>query len=91
MTAGRTSTSAVQRRERICAYDDFTHSLPRVTVAKVGSDPLMFTIDNSPGQITGAVNPGHRLAIDKKSGAVYSAFSTLSSPVPITRQTSISC
>ena len=38
------------------------------------TDPLMFTVDNRSGFSTGGINPGHRLAVDKSSGAVYSLF-----------------
>jgi hypothetical protein len=64
------------------AYDDFENGLVRVTVAPA-SDPLVFDVDNPVGTFdasaTGRVNPGHRLAIDKDSGTVYSAWQTSSS------------
>ncbi|MCI0599540.1 MAG: hypothetical protein L0Y50_09565 [Beijerinckiaceae bacterium] len=59
-------------------YDDF-HTAPdmRVAVARA-TDPLNFTIDtrsgfSGPGFVNPA-NPGHRLAVDPRSGAVYSLF-----------------
>jgi hypothetical protein len=56
------------------AYDDFnTAPDMRVAVAEA-IDPLVFDIDNRTGFSTGFVNPGHRLAIDRHSGAVYSLF-----------------
>jgi hypothetical protein len=45
----------------------------RIAVA-AGSSPLNFTTDNISGFSTGGVNPGHRLAINPRSGAVYSLF-----------------
>jgi hypothetical protein len=56
------------------AYDDFnTAPDMRVAVAAANS-PLNFTTDNRTGFSTGFVNPGHRLAVDPRSGAVYSLF-----------------
>ncbi len=57
------------------AYDDF-HTAPdmHVAVAVATDHPLVFNIDNRTGFSTGFVNPGHRLAIDQNSGAVYSLF-----------------
>ena len=57
------------------AYDDF-HTAPDMHVAVAGvTNPLNFTVDNISGFSTGFVNPGHRLAIDPSSGAVYSLSS----------------
>lgn len=56
------------------AYDDF-NTAPDMRVAVAwGINPLRFTTDNRSGFSTGFVNPGHRLAIDPRSGAVYSLF-----------------
>jgi hypothetical protein len=60
------------------AYDDFTNVpnlVVRVAVA-TASDPLVFNIDHPTGSPfnNGVINPGHRLAIDQTSGAVYSLF-----------------
>ena len=60
------------------AYDDFTNVpnlVLRVAVA-TASDPLVFNIDHPSGLPfnDGLINPGHRLAIDRASGAVYSLF-----------------
>jgi hypothetical protein len=58
------------------AYDDF-HTAPdmHVAVAAAASPGLIgFTVDNISGFSTSFVNPGHRLAIDPSSGAVYSLF-----------------
>jgi hypothetical protein len=44
-----------------------------VAVAAATS-PLNFTIDKISGFSGGAINPGHRLAVDPNSGAVYSLF-----------------
>lgn len=57
------------------AYDDFSGAPDmRVAVAAATPSPLNFTTDNLSGLSGGAVNPGHRLAIDPRSGAVYSLF-----------------
>jgi len=45
----------------------------RVAVA-AGADPLNFTVDRVTGISIGSINPGHRLAIDPVTGAVYSLF-----------------
>jgi hypothetical protein len=56
------------------AYDDFSGAPDmRVAVAQ-GTTPPNFTIDGLTGFSTGFVNPGHRLAVDPHSGAVYSLF-----------------
>ena len=55
-------------------YDDF-NTAPDMRVAVASpTDPLIFTIDRRSGFSTGFVNPGHRLATDPRSGAVYSLF-----------------
>lgn len=61
------------------AYDDFTFSPPdgfamRVAVAQGTNPPDFSAADNITGFNTGSVNPGHRLAVDPVSGAVYSLF-----------------
>ena len=58
------------------AYDDFTISPRGMRVAvSTGINPPNFTIDNLAGLgPAGFINPGHRLAVDKNSGAVYSLF-----------------
>ncbi len=56
------------------AYDDF-NTAPNMHVAvAAATNPLNFTVDNISGFSTGFVNPGHRLATDPSSGAVYSLF-----------------
>ena len=56
------------------AYDDFRGAPDmRVAVAE-GTDPPDFTIDNLVGLSTGFVNPGHRLAVDRRTGFIYSLF-----------------
>jgi hypothetical protein len=56
------------------AYDDFRGAPDmRVAVAQ-GTTPPDFTIDNRTGFSTGFVNPGHRLAVDPRTGFVYSLF-----------------
>lgn len=56
------------------AYDDFNTAPDMHVSVAAATDPLMFTIDNRTGFSTGGINPGHRLAIDKRSGTVYSLF-----------------
>lgn len=57
------------------AYDDFgtNPTVMHVAVA-AATDPLVFNIDNVTGSTPQGINPGHRLAIDRSSGAVYSLF-----------------
>jgi hypothetical protein len=58
------------------AYDDFTISPRGMRVAvSTGANPPNFLVDNLAGfGPAGGINPGHRLAVDKNSGAVYSLF-----------------
>jgi hypothetical protein len=63
------------------AYDDFTNGNncvgdacdERVSVS-YGVNPPNFTADNQSGTATGSINPGHRLAVDPRNGAIYSLF-----------------
>lgn len=55
-------------------YDDFSGGPDmQVSVAR-NSNPPNFTVDNQSGTSTGSINPGHRLAVDPRNGAVYSLF-----------------
>jgi hypothetical protein len=61
------------------AYDDFSGGVgggpPDMRVAvSYGVNPPNFTVDNQSGTSTGFVNPGHRLAVDPRTGSVYSVF-----------------
>jgi hypothetical protein len=56
------------------AYDDFNTAPDMHVAVATATDPLNFTVDNISGFSTGFVNPGHRLATDPSSGAVYSLF-----------------
>jgi len=60
------------------AYDDFSGAPDMHVAVAAGTSPLNFTTDTisglSGGGFTAPVNPGHRLAIDPRSGAVYSLF-----------------
>jgi hypothetical protein len=63
------------------AYDDLSISSGGMHIAvAAATDPLVFTTDNVSGVadggngVVGFINPGHRLAIDPESGAVYSLF-----------------
>ena len=60
-------------------YDDFGNGDridgPDMRVAvSYGTTPPDFTMDNQTGNSVGAMNPGHRLAVDKHRGFVYSLF-----------------
>jgi hypothetical protein len=60
-------------------YDDFGNGDhvdgPDMRVAvSYGTTPPNFTVDNQTGNAVGAINPGHRLAVDKRRGVVYSLF-----------------
>jgi hypothetical protein len=56
------------------AYDDFSTAPDmRIAVAK-GTDPPDFKIDSLAGFSEGQVNPGQRLAVDHRNGAVYTLF-----------------
>jgi hypothetical protein len=68
------------------AYDDF-NTAPNMRVAvAAATDPLNFTRDHISGIGTGFVNPGHRLAIDPVTGAVYSLFQRRIAPGPFGSQ-----
>ncbi len=57
------------------AYDDFNLNPVGMRVAvSLGVNPPNFTRDNTTGQSGGAINPGHRLAVDPRNGWVYSVF-----------------
>lgn len=58
------------------AYDDFSANpvATRVAVAHEAVGPLNFNIDSQTGSTIGPINPGHRLAKDLQSGAMYSLF-----------------
>jgi hypothetical protein len=62
------------QRNVYVAYDDFGGAPDmRVSVAP-GGNPPVFATDKVSGLSEGAVNPGHRLATDPVSGAVYSLY-----------------
>lgn len=66
VTAGQTNTYV--------AYDDFTAGVERVSTAP-NSSPPDFTADNQSGNVIGGgINPGHRLANDPRTGAMYSLY-----------------
>src|SRR4029077_5605491 len=74
LLVNRDPTNATQDN-MYAAYDDFGGALPDMRVAvSFGVNPPNFTIDNQSGTSTGGVNPGHRLAVDRSTGAVYSLF-----------------
>lgn len=56
------------------AYDDFSGGPNmRVAVAR-GTFPPDFAVDAQSGTSTGLINPGHRLAADRRNGVMYSLF-----------------
>ncbi len=56
------------------AYDELSSNSMRVAVA-LGTNPPNFVRDNLSGNTGGGfVNPGHRLAVDRTNGAVYSLW-----------------
>jgi hypothetical protein len=56
------------------AYDDFTTTKVRVSAAP-NSSPPNFTADNVVAPFTGGgINPGSRLAVDPRTGAIYSLW-----------------
>jgi hypothetical protein len=66
------------------AYDNFSGgpSVPTRVSVSYGSQPPTFTMDVQTGASVGSVNPGHRLAKDIKSGAMYSLFQRNIAPGP---------
>jgi len=56
------------------AYDNFSGAPDMRVAVAPGSDPPNFTIDNLAGFSQGEVNPGQRLAVDHRTGAVYTLF-----------------
>jgi hypothetical protein len=55
-------------------YDDFSGA-PNMRVAVAyGTDPPDFITDSLEGYSTGYINPGHRLTVDHRNGAVYTLF-----------------
>ena len=56
------------------AYDDFSGAPDMRVAVSFGVNPPDFTVDHLDGLSTGFVNPGHRLAVDPSTGAVYSLF-----------------
>jgi hypothetical protein len=55
-------------------YDDFSGAPDMRVAASYGLDPPKFTVDSLDGFSTGGVNPGHRLTVDHRNGAVYGLF-----------------
>jgi hypothetical protein len=64
------------------AYDDFSASPRHMRVAvAAATGALNFTTDKLTGfGGNGGINPGHRLAVDPRSGAVYSLFQLFVTP-----------
>jgi len=55
-------------------YDNFAGDPDMRVAASYGAIPLDFTTDSLAGFSTGGINPGQRLAVDPRNGAVYSLF-----------------
>ncbi len=55
-------------------YDDFTGDPDMRGAASYGVNPPKFTVDKLQGFSTGFVNPGHRMAVDPRNGAVYTLW-----------------
>jgi hypothetical protein len=68
------STDATQQNVYV-GYDDFSAGPDmRVAVASLTA-PFNFNVDNKSGTSGGGgINPGHRLAVDPRTGNVYSLF-----------------
>src|SRR5437868_629785 len=56
------------------AYDDCSVAPDMLGPVSFGVGPPNFTVDNQSGTSTGGINPGHRLAVDRQTGFVYSLF-----------------
>jgi hypothetical protein len=57
------------------AYDNFgTTPVDMQVSASINHEPPQFTTDQTTGSSSGAINPGHRLATDKRNGWIYSLF-----------------
>lgn len=78
LLVNRDPTTASQDNVYV-AYDDFNNGDGidgpdmRVSVS-YGANPPNFTVDNQTGNSLGFVNPGHRLAVDRRTGFLYSLF-----------------
>ncbi len=73
-------------------YDDFGNGDgidgPDLRIAvSLGANPPNFTRDNPSGNSLGFVNPGHRLAVDPRTGFVYSLFQRCVSGPPCLQAT----
>jgi len=55
-------------------YDNFDGDPDMRVAVSYGTVPLDFTADNLAGLSTSGINPGQRLAVDPRDGAVYSLF-----------------
>ncbi|MGI8569181.1 MAG: hypothetical protein ACR2KT_09030 [Methylocella sp.] len=73
------------------AYGNFSGAPDMRVAVAAGASPLNFTTDNISGFSTGFVNPGHRLAVDPRSGAVYSLFQRRIAAGSAAHRTSTTC
>ena len=73
LLVNRDTTTATQD-DVYAAYDDFSGGPDMRVAVSFSVNPPNFTVDNQSGTSTGGVNPGHRLAVDPNTGAVYSLF-----------------
>lgn len=56
------------------AYDNFSGAPDMRVAVAPGTNPPNFTVDSLAGFSQGQVNPGQRLAVDHRNGAVYTLF-----------------
>ena len=76
LLVNRTTASASSQNVYV-GYDDFSAGPDmRVAVAQLPANGVLnFTVDNKSGTSGGGgINPGHRLAVDPRTGFVYSLF-----------------
>lgn len=55
-------------------YDDFSGAPDMRVAVAYGTDPPNFITDMLDGFSTGGINPGHRMTVDHRNGAVYGLF-----------------
>jgi hypothetical protein len=73
LLVNRDPTTAAQDNVYV-AYDNFNGAPDMRVAVAYGTNPPNFTTDNQSGTSGGNVNPGHRLAVDPRTGFVYSLF-----------------
>lgn len=67
--------STASQENAYVGYDDFSENPVEMRVAvSYGTAPPASTVDNPTGFGGSGINPGHRLAVDPRTGFVYSLF-----------------